>query len=1167
MPDARILTHGYDTHLRHKLFGRPPSKLTVYDISKDLLNLLEAKRQDERSRPLLFVCHSLGGIVVKDMLRQACHSMNPDLQHAFHSTVGIIFFGTPHIGADPQSLLREMVERLAKLAGIVVNQDVVRTLLPNSERLRQLRDEFLPIVQKHGWRMHSFQEALGVRSLGGDRVVEDSSSYLGLAPLETTQPINSNHMDMCRFHDLDDVEYQKVATALRSMARTASISSTLEQHASTHHTLTESHRETLLESLQFEQIDRRYLSVKLPHAKTCSWFLKTREYLDWRKADKHHSFLWVKGKPGAGKSTLMKYAFDHFKAKPLEKLSFFFHARGVGLERTASGMYRTLLIKLLQPRPHLRAAFDLAGFAPWNVNNTAWNIEMLKSVFSKAIYLLRPSESVTCFIDALDECDQEEVQGMVEFFKDLAKSALESDANFRVLFSSRHYPHITISADLNIILEQRDEHTHDIELYIENKLSSIKTKDTDIRDQIHTKLRDKASGVFMWVVLVVDILDKSHRQGRQASYLLRQLEKLPGDLHELFRELLERDKSSSGELVLCLQWVLFALRPLRPEELYHAILIGTEPEDAGEWDEDQGRTELFILSSSKGLTEVVEDKKHVRTVQFIHESVRDFLFKDKWLENYQPERGGTHSLEGQSHERLKGCCLAYIQSKEVQRLIQTLHSIDSPKVPNGSPIPHLPFLDYSTRSLLQHADAAANENIDQSSFLSSLPRESLVALLARVEPIKHTRRHKGVTLLYLLAENGHVALIRQTPVPPGAFLEIEKSRFGAPLFAALATRNHQATLAMMECVSTHQQSEKLQLLCDAYRQSKPCNSWNRTFSFGAPAKPGPEWNPHRELLKCALYKGDEIISAYLFEYFPQPIDERMLDHALIIVEQSQNALPYLLQPILDSGCIDTRPKDSRSPLSYCGNNLKVLQMLLDTGLDPDARDSQGRTPLSYLARSCKETYVLEELLNRGVKINSQDNKGRTPLIWAACDRPRSNLIVKFLLSKGAIADIADYDGRTPLSCTVCTYWIVTKEQQEMELAVAKTLLSAWEAGLDSADNNGRTPLSWAAGGAPLKSPALMVEFLLSQGAEVDRSDYDGRTPLSWAASERKEGAVKMLLEHGASLTLEDRVGKTPYDLLMGEMDREAKDWWNCLNYCYWREREMERCGSSQGLDL
>ncbi len=170
LPSARILTHGYDTHLRHKIIGRPLSKLAVYDIAKDLLVSLEAKRREEPSRPLLFICHSLGGIVVKDMLRQACHCMDQQFQHALDSTIGIMFFGTPHLGADPQGLLRQIADKLAKLAGIVINQEIVHTLLPNSERLRQLRDEFKPIAQKQSWKIYSFQEGLGVAALGGNRV-------------------------------------------------------------------------------------------------------------------------------------------------------------------------------------------------------------------------------------------------------------------------------------------------------------------------------------------------------------------------------------------------------------------------------------------------------------------------------------------------------------------------------------------------------------------------------------------------------------------------------------------------------------------------------------------------------------------------------------------------------------------------------------------------------------------------------------------------------------------------------------------------------------------------------------------------------------------------------------------------------------------------------------
>lgn len=170
LPNARILTHGYDTHLRHKIIGRPLSKMGVYDIANDLLVSLEAKRREDPSRPILFVCHSLGGIVVKDMLRQACHCQDQDLQRAFNSTVGIIFFGTPHLGADPQKLLRQIADKLARLAGFAINQEILNTLLPNSERLRQLRDEFRPIPERQNWKIYSFQEALGVSALGGAQV-------------------------------------------------------------------------------------------------------------------------------------------------------------------------------------------------------------------------------------------------------------------------------------------------------------------------------------------------------------------------------------------------------------------------------------------------------------------------------------------------------------------------------------------------------------------------------------------------------------------------------------------------------------------------------------------------------------------------------------------------------------------------------------------------------------------------------------------------------------------------------------------------------------------------------------------------------------------------------------------------------------------------------------
>lgn len=64
IPNARVLTYGYDTHIRHR-FGSQINKSTVYDIAWDFLVSLEAARRYEPMRPLLFIAHSLGGIVVE----------------------------------------------------------------------------------------------------------------------------------------------------------------------------------------------------------------------------------------------------------------------------------------------------------------------------------------------------------------------------------------------------------------------------------------------------------------------------------------------------------------------------------------------------------------------------------------------------------------------------------------------------------------------------------------------------------------------------------------------------------------------------------------------------------------------------------------------------------------------------------------------------------------------------------------------------------------------------------------------------------------------------------------------------------------------------------------------------------------------------------------------
>lgn len=169
IPNGRVLTFGYDSHIKHRL-GPCRNTSTVYDIAGDFLVALEASRRKEPSRPVVFVAHSLGGIIVKETLRRSNLSPHIHLRKVCESTTGIVFFGTPHGGADPRNLLLKVAESLFKAFGAQVNDHIVNALLPSSERLRELRDEFSPIAFERGWAVHSFQEQYGIRWLNGKKV-------------------------------------------------------------------------------------------------------------------------------------------------------------------------------------------------------------------------------------------------------------------------------------------------------------------------------------------------------------------------------------------------------------------------------------------------------------------------------------------------------------------------------------------------------------------------------------------------------------------------------------------------------------------------------------------------------------------------------------------------------------------------------------------------------------------------------------------------------------------------------------------------------------------------------------------------------------------------------------------------------------------------------------
>ncbi|KAF2195876.1 hypothetical protein K469DRAFT_616754, partial [Zopfia rhizophila CBS 207.26] len=691
----------------------------------------------------------------------------------------------------------------------------------------------------------------------------------------------------------------------------------------------------LLDSLRFDQIYARQTTIKNAHAKTCKWLLKNSRYLDWldiSKLSEHHGFLWIKGKPGTGKSTLMKFALNSARKTMKDSilLSFFFNARGEDIEKSTIGTYRSLLLQLLERLPALQSVFGSLGLSTSSFNTDyQWNVESLKTLVEQAIRALW-EYSVVCFIDALDECEEEQIRDMIQFFEHIGELAVSNGIRFQVCFSSRHYPHITIRKGLGLVLEGQEGHSQDITNYVETELKIGKCKTAQ---QIRAELQEKASGIFMWVVLVVGILNKEYDRG-QMHVLRRRLQEIPSDLHKLFRNILTRDSRNKDELVLCIQWVLFAKQPLSPEQLYFAVLSGVEPEEVSGWDCVEITADVierFILDSSKGLAEVTTSK--LQKVQFIHESIRDFLLKENGLSNTWPELGSN--LHGQSHERLKQCCLTYM-NVDVSTRLEIPESLPKASSQQAAGLRKdatkaFPLLEYALHNVLYHADAAEGCDSTQVHFLDSFPLPRWIKLHNLFEKMEVRRHTESVSSLYVLAELNLANLIK---VHPSIELCLEvNERYGCPLFAAIATGSLEAVKECIRGIEANQATNH-----------SSCERNEQNFNYHS--------SPHvaRRDFSYSKQRG-------VFSYAAELGHEGVLAH------------------LINSGKFDADSKDSkgRTPLWWASKNRceAVVKLLLsiDT-IAIDSKDKDGKTPL-YVAVEKGNNVVVELLLNKGANVNAQ----------------------------------------------------------------------------------------------------------------------------------------------------------------------------------------------------
>ena len=189
-------------HSGYRGFAMP-----LTDRAKNVLLVLEVKGIGER--PLVFITHSMGGLLIKQLLRTANDSANPRWRSILNQTLGVCFIATPHIGAE--------LARWANYFQALLGTNVSTTeLQPHYPPLRELKEWYSSYVTRLGVTIDtiSFYETKPL--LGGVQVVESGDADPGV-PNAGNYPLGEDHISICKPKSKDDKLYLRIAQFLTDL--------------------------------------------------------------------------------------------------------------------------------------------------------------------------------------------------------------------------------------------------------------------------------------------------------------------------------------------------------------------------------------------------------------------------------------------------------------------------------------------------------------------------------------------------------------------------------------------------------------------------------------------------------------------------------------------------------------------------------------------------------------------------------------------------------------------------------------------------------------------------------------------------------------------------------------------------------------------------------------
>ncbi|KAH6680769.1 NACHT and WD domain protein [Halenospora varia] len=616
---ARILTFGYNANIRKA----SNTGTSVLDFAKDLLFDLKYAKNGEMeelnmgSVPIIFVVHSMGGLIVKEAYMQGQN--DPEYEGIIKAVSAITFLSTPHRGSN----LADTLNRILQSTFITNSKQHISELARNSFTLQKLNEQFRHIAPRLD--IVSFYEtqptSIGLKN-ARVMVLERDSSVLGY-PGETSKPLDADHHSVCKYDSPKDPNYITVRNVLKSLV------SKIITSARAKEPLPKSRRESqdLKSALAITEMpDVDYIFFRdqwVPG--TSDWILLDQAYLEWVNTPQQTpQLLWLHGGAATGKSVLSSFLINNL----IEQgacCQYFFIRFGDQNKRTVSTLLRSLAFQMAQQIPEfydevIQLANEAIKFETAD-SRTIW-----ERIFKSILLKMNPTQPIYWIIDGVDEADNPRA------ILKLISESFSSNLPLRVLLVSRKTSELTavfskLPPKLNLNTISIDGHLSGLRHYILQELNMPGT--AEFMEKVIERVLGGAQNNFLWVRLAVEKLNLCHIE----ADVERALQELPIGMEALYDRMalsISQNASPTDKALALavLECVTCSLRVLTVAELSQAL------------DKDTQQVLDFQRSIGDlcGGFVVIDNSGNVA---MIHQTAREYLLGGK-NRPFQVDRNSAH---------------------------------------------------------------------------------------------------------------------------------------------------------------------------------------------------------------------------------------------------------------------------------------------------------------------------------------------------------------------------------------------------------------------------------------------------------------------------------------------------------------------------------------------